>query len=185
MNISCSEMYLCLGQSRRWAETYKGWTKRLFPPTCITLGKYTRQHIEPLLSNQWSFGNRQPCKSFKNANCCLFLYQNNHGQQPASLTVYMQWHVCWKGHKRRKKAQSLVKFLDGEACRTVKPTTGGEWPWRLMIRIFTYRTLSAGFHTNWPRLKQFNIKGHVLVCCLYKSEMKRSVPPSGVRSWSA
>ncbi len=50
----------------------------------------------------------EPTKSHENTICCTFLYQNKHGQQPAACTVYMQWHLCWKGQEMGKKRRDCM-----------------------------------------------------------------------------
>lgn len=99
-----------------WEHDYE--TRRINPAPCphsFTRGTNCKQpHIkgvatercrchERLVSNQrnqQSCGGRPTCKSLQNTVAKL-------GRQPVVGTVYMQWHLCWKGRNRLKNKAGL------------------------------------------------------------------------------
>lgn len=93
-------VYWDLNQSTMFRANHTG---RLFPPPCtevlvfdrrehqsidwVNIPDNTRKHWSV---NHWSSEGGRPQKSWENANCCVFLYQNKRRRQPAACTVYMQ-----------------------------------------------------------------------------------------------
>lgn len=92
-------IYIILNQ--RASRTHDQATKGNQTPRQTSRPAVTCKGRTVLVGNQRSSGDRRTCKSHQNANCHSFLYRNRHGRQPIVCTVYMQWHLSWKGQKKK------------------------------------------------------------------------------------
>ena len=58
----------------------------------------------------------KPANPTRTPNATYSSDQNKYGRQPAVCSVYMQWHLHWKGHKKMKKTKTKEKPI-WEICK--------------------------------------------------------------------